>query len=97
MLAKYPNQTSPIMLLPGFKYLIRSTTLPIMPIEIIFSCWECLPTNNKLSEGVKLYYFMPDDEKEEKEYYLTIIKNKYGAQAGELNYKFYKDYDNIID
>jgi hypothetical protein len=70
-----------IMMLAGFTYLAKFITIPSHPIEIIFSRWECLPTNIQISpHGVKLYYNLNNDE------------NKYGSFAEENNLKFYKDY-----
>jgi hypothetical protein len=98
MLKKYHTEIYPIMMIPGLTYLMTNNVIPMKPTEIVFSLWEHLPTNEKLSVGVKMYYTLPDDKKEEnEEYYLVVYKNKYGAFAGSNNLKFYKDYDNIIE
>lgn len=89
---KYHTQISPTMMIPSLKYLMKCTNFPMTPCEIIFSRWEQLPTINKLSSGLKLYYFN-DDITDDMEYYLMVIINKYGAQAGQTNYIFYKDYN----
>jgi hypothetical protein len=91
---KYKSTISPIMMIPGLKYLLKCTTYPMYPKEIIFSYWECLPNYKNLSQGIKMYYYEFDENKnDEIEYYCIIILNKYGAQAGMTNYIFYKDYD----
>lgn len=93
---KYKSVITPIMMIPGFKYLLKCTILPMHPKEIIFSRWEYLPTMKNLSQGIKMYYHEfneNENENDDTEYYFTIIINKYGAQAGVTNYTFYKDYD----
>jgi hypothetical protein len=77
---------------------MTGNVIPMIPTEIIFSSWEYLPTNEQLTLGVKMYYTLPNsNEVDEKEYNVVVYKNKYGAFAGNNNFKFYKDYDNIIE
>jgi hypothetical protein len=67
------------------------------PIEIVFSCWEYLPTNEQFDIGVKMYFTLPvSNELDDNEEYIVVRKNKFGAFAGDNNIKFYKDYGNII-
>jgi len=91
---QYHTEIKPIMMIPSLKYLVTNIIFPMNPEEIIFSHWEYLPTNERLSLGVKMYYTLPNDEME-KEYYIVVLQNKYGAFAGSNNFKFYKDYGNI--
>lgn len=93
-IVKYHSEIKPIMMIPSFTYLVKFVSIPSQPIEIIFSHWEHLPTNKQISNGLKLYYYLENDENE---YYLLVKQNKYGTFAGENNFKFYKDYDNIIE
>lgn len=93
---KYHTEVIPIMMIPGLIYLMTNNLIPMKPIEIIFSFWEYLPTNEQLNAGVKIYFILPNDETEE-EYYLIVRKNKFGAFAGDNNLKFYKDYGNILE
>ena len=91
---KYHTEIKPIMMIPGLTYLMTCVVYPLQACEIVFLYWEHLPTNKQLSDGVKMYYTLPNDENE---YYIIVRKNKYGAFAGDNNFKFYKDYDNIIE
>lgn len=100
----YKTQVTPIMMIPGLKYLMRCTNVATIPCIITFSHWESLPTKDKLFHGIKLYYHLikeNDDKDNDKdnnnEYHVTICMNKYGSYAGVMNYIFYKDYDNIVD
>jgi hypothetical protein len=93
---KYHTEVIPIMMIPGLTYLMTNNVLPIKPTEIIFSCWEYLPTNEQLTVGVKMYFILPDDN-DNKEEYIVVYKNRRGAFAGDNNIKFYKDYGNIIE
>jgi hypothetical protein len=89
---KYHTEIQPIMMIPGLTYLINFVTIPLQPIEIVFSSWEYLPTNKQMSIGAKIYYHFPND-KNETEYYTIVKQNKCGTFAGHNNLKFYKDYD----
>jgi hypothetical protein len=93
---KYHTEIVPIMMIPGVTYLMTNNVISMKPTEITFSLWEYLPSNEQLSIGVKMYFTLPND-KNEKEYYLVVYKNKRGEFAGNNNFKFYKDYDNIIE
>lgn len=95
----YKTQVTPIMMIPGLKYLMRCTNFATIPCVIIFSHWESLPTKDKLFNGVKLYYHLIEEKDEDKdnEYHVTVSMNKYGSSTGIMNYIFYKDYDNIVD
>ena len=95
---KYHTEITPIMMIPSLTYLITNNVTPMKPKEIVFSCWEYLPTNEQLYSGVRMYFTMPNQDKlDEKEYYLLVYKNNRGAFAGNNNFKFYKDYDNIVE
>ena len=91
---KYHTEIHPVMLIPGFSYLMKDATFASQPIEIIFSHWEHLPTNKNLSNGVKIYYNLPTNN--EIEHFTIIRKNRHGTFAGHNNFRFYKDYDNIL-
>lgn len=92
---KYHTEIVPIMMIPSVTYLMTNNVIPMKPMEIIFSSWEYLPSNEQLNIGVKMYFTLPNDET--KEYYIVVYKNRRGAFAGDNNIKFYKDYNNIIE
>ena len=97
---KYHTEVIPIMMIPGLTYLMTNNVLPMKPTEIVFSCWEYLPTNEQFDIGVKMYFTLPVsnelNEVDDNEEYIVVRKNKFGAFAGDNNIKFYKDYGNII-
>jgi hypothetical protein len=92
---KYHTEIRPIMMIPSVTYLMTNNVIPIKPMEIIFSSWEYVPTNEQLSIGVKMYFTLPvtNELEEDEEKYIVVFKNRRGSFAGDNNVKFYKDYE----